>query len=92
MIDGIPGIEKKHRCDCCERECERPCTYPALQKGEAAKVFMCQTCWAIWYDGVTEINKIKEYSIQWPVDHIGAYATDNKESIANSISISERLK
>lgn len=69
------GGSMTYVCDVCQRECKRPSSRKFLT---GVEVFMCETCWAIWYDGETDCEKIKKYSLAWPVDYLGAYCKEAK--------------
>lgn len=60
-----------NECQVCHRPCATPRWYPALLPD--TKIYMCKTCWAIWYDGETDVAEIKRHSLRWPVDDLGAY-------------------
>lgn len=81
MIDNISTrFEKAQKCQICERECKKPKYFPATQFEEP--VYMCMTCWAIWYDGCTDAEEIKRHSLNWPVDDVGAYCKSNYSTTA----------
>jgi len=57
-------------CDICKRECVNP-SWVRIMSDDP--LYCCKTCKVIWYDGATSTEEIRRHSLQWPVDHYGAY-------------------
>lgn len=58
-------------CQVCDRDAGRPVSSRQFLTG--LNVYMCKTCWAIWYDGTCDLAEIRKHSLQWPVNCIDAY-------------------
>ncbi len=58
-------------CQVCERRGNKPVSSRKFLTG--VDIYMCETCFAIWYDGEADTDKIKFHSLHWPVNYLGAY-------------------